>query len=254
MFKRLTIFLYGVTSYAVFFATFLYAIGFIGNFGVPRSLDDAPSGSFIGSLAIDLGLLALFAIQHSVMARPAFKRWFTRVVPESAERSTYVLASSLALIVMFASWQPLGGSVWTAQDATVRGVIWGSFAFGWLLLLASTFFINHFDLFGLRQVSLQLAGKTYTTLAFGTPGPYRHVRHPIYVGWMFIFWSTPTMSISHLVFAIATTVYMLIAIQLEERDLVDHFGETYSEYQERVPMIVPFTRKKPAVGSAFIGR
>jgi protein-S-isoprenylcysteine O-methyltransferase Ste14 len=243
MFKRLTIFLYGVACYAVFFATFLYAVGFIGNFAVPRTLDGAPGASFTASLLVDLGLLGLFAIQHSVMARPAFKRWFTRLVPESAERSTYVLLSSLALIAMFAWWQPLGGMVWTVIDPTLRGVIWGAFAFGWLLVLVSTFLINHFDLFGLRQVWLQLLGRPYTQLAFGTPGPYRLVRHPLYVGWFFAFWATPTMTLSHLVFAIATTAYILIAIQLEERDLVGHFGDTYRDYKQRVPMLIPFTRR-----------
>jgi protein-S-isoprenylcysteine O-methyltransferase Ste14 len=243
MFKRISVFLYGVISYAVFFATFLYAIGFIGNFAVPTSLDGAPSRGFGASLAIDLGLLGLFAIQHSVMARPAFKRWFTRVVPESAERSTYVLASSLALIAMFAAWQPLGGEVWTVTDAAARGAIWGAFAFGWLLVLVSTFLINHFDLFGLRQVWLQLVGRPYTTLPFGTPVLYRYVRHPLYVGWFFAFWATPTMTLSHLVFAVMTTAYILVAIRLEERDLVAHFGEQYREYRERVPMLVPFTRR-----------
>ena len=244
MFKRLTIFLYGVTSYAVFFATFLYAVGFIGNFGVPRTLDSTPTSGFMTSLLVDLGLLGLFAIQHSVMARPAFKRWFTRAVPECAERSTYVLASSLALIAMFALWQPLGGSVWTAQDATLRGVIWGVFAFGWLLVLVATFLINHFDLFGLRQVWLQLIRRPYTHLAFGTPGPYRYVRHPLYVGWLMVFWATPTMTLSHLVFAIATTAYILIAVQLEERDLIAQHGHLYADYRAQVPMIVPFTRKR----------
>ena len=253
MFKRLTVFLYGVVCYVVFFATFLYAIGFIGNFGVPRTLDSAPAAGFVASLLIDLGLLGLFAIQHSVMARPAFKRWFTRVVPESAERSTYVLASSLALIAMFALWQPLGGSVWAVEDATLRGVIWGAFAFGWLLVLVSTFLINHFDLFGLRQVWLQLSGKPYTHLTFGTPGPYKLVRHPLYVGWLFVFWSTPTMTVSHLVFAIATTAYILIAIQFEEHDLVDHFGPTYSEYKKRVPMLIPSLRKRN-VDDGFLRR
>jgi protein-S-isoprenylcysteine O-methyltransferase Ste14 len=243
MFKRLSIFLYGVVCYVVFFATFLYAIGFIGNFGVPRTLDSAPGGSLPVSLLVNLGLLGLFAVQHSVMARPAFKRWFTRLVPQTAERSTYVLFSSLALIAMFALWQPLGGVVWSLTDATARGAIWGVFAFGWVLVLVSTFLINHFDLFGLRQVWLQLIGKPYTNLKFGTPGPYRLVRHPLYVGWLFVFWSTPTMTISHLLFAIATTAYILIAIQFEERDLIDHFGPTYSEYKKRVPMLVPSLRR-----------
>src|SRR5512134_3658116 len=230
MFKRLSIFLYGVISYAVFFATFLYAIGFIGNFAVPRTLDGTPNVAFATALLANLGLLGVFAVQHSVMARPAFKRWFTKLVPESAERSTYVLLSSLALIALFAWWQPLGGMVWTVTDPTARGVLWGCFAFGWLLVLVSTFLINHFDLFGLRQVWLQLVGRSYTHLAFGTPGPYRIVRHPLYVGWFFAFWATPTMTVSHLVFAIATTGYILIAIQLEERDLIAHHGKSYQDY------------------------
>ena len=246
MLKRLSIFLYGVVSYAIFFGTYLYAVGFVGNFGVPRTLDGVPTASFASALLVNLGLLGLFAVQHSVMARPAFKRWFTRLVPVSAERSTYVLLSSLALIAMFAWWQPLGGSVWTATDPAVRGVLWGCFVFGWLLVLGSTFLINHFDLFGLRQVWLQLMGRPYTDLAFGTPGPYRLVRHPLYVGWLFAFWATPTMTVSHLVFAIATTGYILIAIQLEERDLIAHHGKTYQDYRERVPMLIPFTRRRNA--------
>jgi methanethiol S-methyltransferase len=243
MFKRIAIFLYGAISYVVFLATFLYAIGFIGNFGVPTSLDGTPSRGFGASLAINLGLLGLFAIQHSVMARPAFKQWFTRVVPESAERSTYVLASSLALIAMFALWQPLGGEVWTVSDSSARGAIWGAFAFGWLLVLVSTFLINHFDLFGLRQVWLQLIGRPYTQLPFGTPLLYRYVRHPLYVGWFFAFWATPTMTVSHLLFAIMTTAYILVAMRLEERDLIAQFGETYRDYQARVPMLVPNVRR-----------
>jgi protein-S-isoprenylcysteine O-methyltransferase Ste14 len=253
MFKRLSIFLYGVVSYAIFFGTFLYALGFVGNFAVPRTLDGTPTSSFTTALLVDLGLLGLFAIQHSVMARPAFKRWFTQVVPESAERSTYVLLSSLALIAMFAWWQPLGGMVWAVTDPTARGVLWGFFAFGWLLVLVATFLINHFDLFGLRQVWLQLRGRPYTHLTFGTPGPYRLVRHPLYAGWLFAFWATPTMSVSHLVFAIATTGYILIAIQFEERDLVAHLGKPYQDYRERVPMLIPFTRKRN-VDDGFLRR
>jgi protein-S-isoprenylcysteine O-methyltransferase Ste14 len=246
MLKRLLIFLYGVISYAVFFATFLYAVGFIGNFAVPRTLDGTPALSVTAALLIDLGLLGLFAVQHSVMARPAFKRWFTKIIPESAERSTYVLLSSIALIALFAWWQPLGGMVWHVTDPTLRGVLWGGFAFGWLLLLVSTFYINHFDLFGLRQVWLQLLGRPYTHLAFGTPGPYRLVRHPIYVAWLFTIWATPTMTISHLLFAIGTTAYILVGIRFEERDLVDHFGKTYVDYRRKVPALVPFTRKRNA--------
>ena len=242
MLKRLLIFAYGLASYAVFFATFLYAIGFVGNFVVPRSIDGAPRTDFTTALLIDLALLGVFAIQHSLMARPFFKRWFTRVIPESAERSTYVLFSSLALIVMFAGWQPLGGVVWDVMDPTGRAVLYALFAFGWGLVLVATFLINHFDLFGLRQIWLQLLGRPYTALRFGTPGPYKLVRHPLYVGWFFAFWATPTMSVTHLVFALATTAYILIAIQLEERDLVDSLGEDYRRYREKVPMLIPFRR------------
>jgi protein-S-isoprenylcysteine O-methyltransferase Ste14 len=247
--KRFSIFLYGVVSYAIFFGTFLYAIGFVGNFLVPAPLDGAPRAPFGISLAIDLGLLGLFALQHSLMARPFFKKWLTRFVPEPAERSTYVLMSSLALIAMFVFWQPLGGNVWTVTDPTARGVLWGAFAFGWLLVLVSTFLINHFDLFGLRQVWLQLVGKPYTHVAFRTPGPYRYVRHPLYLGWFFAFWATPTMTLSHLVFAVMTAGYILVAIQLEERDLVAHLGQAYRDYRRRVPMLVPFTRRRYEAGS-----
>jgi len=253
MFKRISIFAYGVISYAVFFGTFLYAVGFIGNFAVPRTLDGAPAPDFTTALLIDLGLLGLFAIQHSVMARPAFKRWFTRSVPETAERSTYVLLSSVALIAMFAWWQPLGGEGWNVTSPW-REVLWGGFAFGWLLVLVSTFLINHFDLFGLRQVWLQLKGKPYTSLEFRTPGTYSYVRHPLCVGWFFAFWCTPTMTISHLVFAIATSVYILIGIRFEERDLIAGHPE-YEDYRRRVPMLVPFGKptaamaRRTAVGS-----
>jgi methanethiol S-methyltransferase len=244
MFKRLAILAYGLVAYAVFFATFLYAVGFIGNFLVPTTLDSAATGSFARALLIDLGLLGLFALQHSVMARPMFKFWLTRIIPESAERSTYVLASSLALIALFACWQPLGGAVWSVEDATLRGVLWGAFAFGWLLVLVSTFLINHFDLFGLRQVWLQWSRRPYRHLPFETPFLYRYVRHPLYVGWFFAFWAAPTMTVSHLVFAVATTAYILIAIQLEERDLVTQHGALYRNYRERVPMLIPFRRKR----------
>jgi protein-S-isoprenylcysteine O-methyltransferase Ste14 len=164
-----------------------------------------------------------------------------------------VLASSLALIALFAWWQPLGGAVWTVTDPTWRGVIWGAFVFGWLLVLVATFLINHFDLFGLRQVWLQLIGRPYTELPFGTPGPYRLVRHPLYVGWFFAFWATPTMTLSHLVFALATSAYILVAIQFEERDLMAHHGDDYRRYRERVPMLIPFTRKQN-VDQAFVRR
>jgi methanethiol S-methyltransferase len=243
MYKRISILLFGVASYAVFFGTFLYAIGFVGNFAVPVTMDGVPRVTSGSALIIDMLLLGIFALQHSVMARPFFKRWLTRFIPESAERSTYVLLSSLALIAMFIFWQPLGGEVWTVTDPTLRGVMWGAFAFGWLLVLVSTFLINHFDLFGLRQVWLQFVGKPYKPLRFGTPGPYKLVRHPLYVGWLFAFWATPTMTGTHLLFAFVTTTYILVAIQLEERDLVASLGEDYRRYRERVPMIIPFAAR-----------
>ena len=243
MIKRLSIFIYGVLSYAVFFATFLYAIGFVGNFVVPKSMDSVREVPFLTALLTDLALLGLFAIQHSVMARPGFKRWWTRIVPEAAERSTYVLFSSVALILLFAYWQPLGGPVWTVSSELGQQILYVACAFGWLLVLVATFLINHFDLFGLRQVWLQLIGKPYTQLEFGTPLLYRYVRHPLYVGWFFAFWATPTMTVTHLVFAIATTAYILIAIQLEERDLVDAHPE-YESYRRSVPMLVPFTKRR----------
>lgn len=236
--KRVSILLYGVVSYAIFLATFLYAIGFVGNLFVPRAIDGAPTVSFGEALLTNLGLLALFAIQHSVMARPAFKRWWTRLIPAAAERSTYVLASSLALIVLFAAWQPMGGVVWHVSAPLGEAVLYTLFAFGWGLVLASTFLINHFDLFGLRQSWLAFLGKPYTALPFKQPLLYRMVRHPLYVGWLFAFWATPTMSAAHLLFALLTTAYILIAIRLEEHDLVAAHPE-YAAYRERVPMLVP---------------
>jgi protein-S-isoprenylcysteine O-methyltransferase Ste14 len=246
MFKRSLVFVYGIVSYAAFLATFLYAIGFVGNIFVPHSMDSPADGDFVGSFLTDVALLLLFAFQHSVMARPAFKRWWTRFIPEPAERSTYVLASSLALIALFAFWRPLGGTVWSVEEPTVALVLNGLCAFGWLLVLVSTFLINHFDLFGLRQVWLYLLGKPYTSIGFRMPGPYRLVRHPLYVGWLFAFWATPTMSLTHLLFALATTGYILVAIQLEERDLVASLGDAYRDYRKEVPMLVPFTRRRVA--------
>ena len=240
--KRLLIFAYGVVCYLVFFATFLYSIGFIGNLGVPKSIDSTPEASLGPALLINLGLLGLFAVQHSVMARPAFKRWWTRIVPEPAERSTYTLLSSLALIVLFIFWQPMGGVVWDVASPITQAALYGAYAFGWGLLLFSTFLINHFDLFGLRQVWLQVLGKPYEPVSFRTPVLYRYVRHPLYVGWLFIFWATPTMTVAHLVFAIATTAYILIAIQLEEHDLIAAHPE-YQDYRRRVPMLVPFAKR-----------
>ena len=239
MTKRICIFLYGLASYAVFFATFLYALGFVGNFVVPRTLDSAPAQGFGMSLLVDLGLLGLFAVQHSVMARPAFKRQWTRIVPVAMERSTYVLLSSLALILLFWQWRPIGATIWQVENDVGRALLYAGFAFGWLLLLASTFLINHFDLFGLRQVWLYFRGRPYVEIPFRTPALYKIVRHPLYVGWLFAFWCTPVMTAAHLLFAIMTTAYILIAIQFEERDLTRAFPE-YDQYRRRVPMLIPF--------------
>lgn len=237
--RRISIFTYGVISYLLFLGTFLYAIGFIGNFLVPKSLDSAPVLPFARALFMNIGLLGLFALQHSVMARPAFKQWWTKVVPSPAERSTYVLFSSLTLLLLFWQWQPMGGVIWNVENAISRSLLFSGFTFGWSLVLISTFLINHFDLFGLRQVYLYLRGKDYTFLKFATPGPYKLVRHPLYVGWLFAFWATPTMTVAHLVFALTTTAYILIAVQFEERDLLATHGWEYAEYRQRVPMIVP---------------
>lgn len=237
--SRIGIFIYGVLSYAVFLGVFLYAIGFIGGFLTPSFLDGGPRRPIGEALAIDLGLLALFAIQHSVMARPAFKRWWTRLVPEAAERSTYVLASSLALIALFVHWEPIGGVIWSLPEGTGRTIVLGLYAIGWLLLLYTTFLIDHFDLFGLAQVWRNLTGKTYQPPQFRTPALYRLVRHPLYIGWLVIFWAAPVMTSAHLLFAIMTTAYILIAIQLEERDLVDAFGADYVSYRGRTPMLIP---------------
>ena len=250
MLKRIVFFVYGSVSYLIFFATFLYAVGFVGNFGVPTTLDGPATGPFWTALAVDVALLGLFAVQHSVMARPWFKARWTRFVPKPVERSTYVLFSSLALVAMFWLWRPLGGTVWTVEDPVGQLVLRGLFAFGWALVLVSTCLINHFDLFGLRQVWLALLDRPYTSLNFGTPGPYRLVRHPLYVGWFFAFWMTPTMALAHLLFAVMTTSYILVAIQFEERDLVREHGESYEAYRRAVPMLVPFARRRAASAAA----
>ncbi len=244
--KRVAVFLYGVACYGAFFATFLYAVGFIGNLVVPKSIDSPAQTPFLRALGIDVLLLAIFAVQHSVMARPWFKRAWTRFVPEPAERSTYVLFSSAALAALFAFWQPLGGVVWDIQNPTGRLLMYILYGLGLVQVLLSTFLLNHFDLFGLRQVWLYLIGRPYTHLSFGTPLFYKYVRHPLYIGWLMSFWFTPTMTGAHLLFAVLTTVYMLAAIRWEENDLVDLLGEKYARYRNSVPMLVPsMTSYKP---------
>jgi protein-S-isoprenylcysteine O-methyltransferase Ste14 len=251
MFGRITAFVYGVMCYIAFFATFLYAIGFIGNFAVTKSIDSGPRVALSVALLTDVGLLGLFAVQHSLMARQWFKAAWTRIVPSSVERSTYVLFSSAALLLLFWKWQPIGGIIWNVQNTSGRLLLMGMYAAGWLIVLAATFLINHFDLFGLRQVWLNLRGHAYTPLKFHTPGLYRLVRHPLYVGWLLVFWSAPVMTAAHLVFAVATTGYILIAIQFEERDLVQMHGE-YAEYRRRVPMLIPIAKsQRPSPKKAF---
>ena len=237
--SRAAIFIYGLLSYAVFLAVFVYGIGFIGGFATPTLLDGVPNKPLATALAIDLALLAAFAVQHSGMARPAFKRWWTRIVPEAAERSTYVLLSSLALVALFVLWEPIGGVIWQAPAGAPRNAVIALYGFGWLLLLYTTFLIDHFDLFGLAQVWRNARGTNYRPPQFHTPSLYKLVRHPLYIGWLIIFWAAPTMTVAHLVFALMTTAYILVAIQFEERDLVDAFGNDYVDYRRRTPMIVP---------------
>jgi protein-S-isoprenylcysteine O-methyltransferase Ste14 len=241
--QRVLVFIYGVIAYVVFFGVFLYAIGFIGNFAVPKAIDSAPTAPFTQALLINLGLLGLFAVQHSIMARPFFKSWITRFIPKAAERSTFVMASNIALILLFWLWEPMGGVVWQVDNQVGQVVLYSLFAFGWMLVFYSTVLINHFDLFGLRQIWLNLQQKPYTELNFVTPPLYRLVRHPLYLGWLFAFWATPTMTVAHLVFAFMTTAYILVAIRFEERDLMNTHPE-YAEYRSHVPMIIPFPGKR----------
>jgi protein-S-isoprenylcysteine O-methyltransferase Ste14 len=235
--------LFGLCSYAVFLASFLYAIGFVGDLVVPKTIDSGPGAPLPAALAVDLLLLGIFAVQHSVMARPGFKALWTRVVPRAVERSTYVLVASLLLALICWKWVPIPRVVWDVSAPAPRAALLALFALGWLILLLSTFLINHFDLFGLRQVYLCMRGVNYTPVVFVERAFYRFVRHPLYLGFLIAFWSTPHMSLGHLVFSIATTGYILIGIHLEERDLA-RFHAEYAAYRARVPMLLPTGAKR----------
>jgi methanethiol S-methyltransferase len=237
--KRLLIIGYGIASYLLFVVAFLYAIAFVGNFVVPRTVDSGIDAPIAEAVLVNLLLLSVFALQHSVMARPWFKERWTRIVPPAIERSTYVLLSSLALLLLYWQWRTMPELVWNVESTAGRVVLWALFWAGWATVFASTFMINHFDLFGLRQVWLNWRGQPYRDLGFQTVMFYRVIRHPIMAGFIVAFWATPTMTAGHLLFAAVSTAYILVAIQLEERDLVDNLGDQYRDYRHRVGMLAP---------------
>ena len=239
---RIAAFLYGIAAYGVFLVTFLFAVGFVEGMAVPKSIDSGVAGPPGPTLIVDLVLMSIFALQHSVMARPEFKRWWTRLVPPSIERTTYVLLASLALALLIWQWQPLPAVVWQISDGRLALAVTGLSFVGWLIVLTSTFLINHFELFGLHQVANNLGGRGMPVPRFRTPLFYRFVRHPIYLGFIIAFWATPTMTVGHLLFAAVTTAYIFVGIWLEERDLISVFGEDYRRYKDRVSMLLPWRK------------
>lgn len=248
--KRWTFFAYGVACHLLFLAVYAWMAAFAGNFFLPKTIDSPVRTSVAAAASVDLLLILLFGLQHSIMARPAFKRVWTRIVPEPIERSTYVLASCLVTALLLWQWQPIQVVVWDVQAPLGRGLLWALFAAGWIMVPAVSLLINHFDLFGTRQVWLHLRGRQYTSLPFRTPSLYARVRHPLYVGWATAFWATPTLTVGHALFAASLTLYMLIAVVFEERDLVRHFGRKYEEYRRDVPMFVPrLCRRAPALAA-----
>ena len=252
--SRFLTLVYGLVAYAGFLAAFLYAVGFIGGFLVPKDIDSGPSAPLNEALTVNVALLGLFGVQHSVMARQGFKRWWTTVIPPQVERSTFVLLTSIILGVLFWQWRPIPSPIWEVRDPALSLAIWSLFAFGFTVVLLSTFLIDHFDLFGIRQVVLHAMGRPYTPPTFRVSAFYRHVRHPLMLGFLIAFYATPHMTAGHLLFALVTTTYILVAIQLEERDLAALHGSDYLEYRRRVPMLVPFPRKEaPAAREAAAG-